>query len=132
MGKKKRTTINIDEEILSLLQLKVPSVSAFFEEQARAYLLGNNKLEDLKEELADLKARENAVSNEIDKLEKLQEYNNQNEELIENAMQTVRRYFFKNGSIPRQNINFIANSNGLSYDVLEDRIKKEGINISKF
>lgn len=132
MGEKIRTTINIDKDIWELLEIKLPcSRSSFFEKMAREYLFRNNNLEELKKQKKEAELTVSSLDFEIKKLEDLQKANNENLSVIEQAMQSVRKIVFNNkGAISNTQIKYIANNNGLSYDILKEKALNENIKIN--
>lgn len=132
MGEKIRTTINIDKDIWELLEIKLPcSRSSFFERMGREYLFRNNNLEELKKQKKEAELTVSSLDFEIKKLEDLQKANNENLSVIEQAMQSVRKIVFNNkGAISNTQIKYIANNNGLSYDILKEKALNENIKIS--
>lgn len=129
---KVRRNIYIDKDVWDLLEYKLPcSRSSFFERKAREYLNLNNELEELKRELKEHQSIVKDMESEIERLEKLRELNNQNENLIEQAMIPIRRAFLRLGYVEESTVIGVANINGLSFDILEKECKKQGIKISK-
>ena len=129
---KVRRNIYIDKDVWDLLEYKLPcSRSSFFERKAREYLNLNDELEELKRELKEHKSIVKDMESEIERLEKLRELNNKNENLIEQAMVTLRRAYFRIGYVQESTLIGVANINGLSIDVLEKECKKQGIKITK-
>ena len=129
---KVRRNIYIDRDVWDLLEYKLPcSRSSFFERKAREYLNLNDELEELKRELKEHKSIVKDMESEIERLEKLRELNNKNENLIEQAMITIRRAFFKLGYVEESTVIGVANINGLSFDILEKECRKQGIKITK-
>ena len=129
---KVRRNIYIDKDVWDLLEYKLPcSRSSFFERKAREYLNLNNELEELKRELKEHQSIVKDMQSEIERLEKLRELNNQNENLIEQAMIPIRRAFLRLGYVEESTVIGVANINGLSFDILEKECKKQGIKISK-
>ena len=127
---KVRKNIYIDKDVWDLLEYKLPcSRSSFFERKAREYLNLNNELEELKRELKEHKSIVKDMESEIERLEKLKERNNKNEALIQQAMLTIRRPFFKQGYVEKSTVIGVADSNGLDYEILEKQCKKEDITI---
>ena len=127
---KVRKNIYIDKDVWDLLEYKLPcSRSSFFERKAREYLNLNNELEELKKELKEHQSIVKEMENEIERLEKLRETNNQNAKLIEQAMMTIRRAFFRLGYVEKSTVIGVANINGLSLDILEKECRKENIKI---
>ena len=127
---KVRKNIYIDKDVWDLLEYKLPcSRSSFFERKAREYLNLNNELEELKRELKEHQSIVKEMENEIERLEKLKESNNHNEKLIEQAMITIRRAFFRLGYVEQSTVIGVANINGLSFDILEKECKKQNIKI---
>lgn len=133
MGEKIRTTINIDKDIWELLELKLPcSRSSFFERMAREYLFGNNKLEELKEQKKEYQLSISRIDLEIEKLEKLQEANTNDENINNMAMQTVRKVAYHNdGQITESQIGFIANQHGIKPIAFKEKVLMQGIKIIK-
>ncbi len=129
---KVRRNIYIDKDVWDLLEYKLPcSRSSFFERKAREYLNLNNELEELKRELKEHQSIVKDMESEIERLEKLRELNNKNENLIEQAMIPIRRAFLRLGYVEESTVIGVANINGLSFDILEKECRKQGIKISK-
>ena len=91
----------------------------------------NNELEELERELKEHKSIINDIQSEIERLKKLRELNNKNENLKEQAMIPIKRAFNKLGYVEESTVIGVANINGLSFDILEKECKKQGIRISK-
>ena len=134
MSKKTRTTISIDKEIWDLLKLKLPcSRSQFFENKAREYIFTSASIEELRKEISQMQVELNSKKAYLKEQEKLQKVNDNNINLINNALVTVRKIHSNQKEIIGLNqIYNVARINGLSPEKLEKEIKKDKtINLTK-
>lgn len=131
MGKRRTVTITIDSDLWELASIMLPcSRSSFIERQLRNYINSANEIEELEEEIKKEKEATKVKEDKLNELKRVRELNNKNEELISKAMYTVYNIVREHKTISKQQIKNIANINLIEADVLEDRIKKEGIEIS--
>lgn len=116
---KKRTTIYINEEILNQIDSNINcSRSTFFEELATRYLLSKTDLEKIEQDIHDIKSELVALQQKKKDLEKYEEKNSKNKNIVDDATSIVKDYVKHNGGIPMSNIRHIAKSHGLNRTVL--------------
>ena len=133
MAKRRTVTITIDSDLWELSSIMLPcSRSSFIERMLRNYINSANEIEQLEEEIKKEKEATKVKENKLEELKRVRELNNKNEELISKAMNTVYNIVREHKTISKQQIKNIANINLIEEEVLEDRIKKEEIEISYY
>lgn len=134
MVKRKTVTITIDSDLWELASIMLPcSRSSFIERTLRNYINSNNEIEQLEEEIKKEKESLAVKENKLNELKRVRELNNKNENLISEAMETVKSVANNhNNTISKQQIKDVANIKGIDEEILEDKIKKEEIKISPY
>ena len=133
MAKRRTVTITIDSDLWELSSIMLPcSRSSFIERQLRSYISSANEIEELKEQIEKEKEATRVKEEKLKELMRVRELNNKNEELISKAMATVYNIVREHKTISKQQIKNISNINFIEEEVLEERIKKEGIKISSY
>lgn len=133
MAKRKTVAITIDSDLWELASILLPcSRSSFIERMLRQYINSVNEIEQLELEIKQEEEATQIKKEKLKELKRVRELNNKNEELITKAMGTVFNIVVKHGSISKKQIIDISNINLIEPEVLEDRIKKEGIKISSY
>ena len=133
MAKRKTVAITIDSDLWELASILLPcSRSSFIERMLRQYINSVNEIEQLELEIKQEEEATQIKKEKLKELKRVRELNNKNEELITKAMGTVFNIVVKHGSISKKQIIDISNINLIEPEVLEARIKKEGIKISSY
>lgn len=132
MVKRKTVTITIDSDLWELASIMLPcSRSSFIERTLRNYINSNNEIEQLEKEIKKEKESIAVKENKLNELKRVRELNNKNENLISEAMETIKSVAKNhNKTISKQQIKDIANIKSIDEEILEDKIKEEGIKIS--
>lgn len=131
MSKKRTVTITIDSDLWELSAILLPcSRSSFIEKQLRRYIKSANEIDELKNQINEEKESIKVKEEKLNDLLRVRELNNNNEEVISKAMETVHSIVREHEKISKAQIKNIANINFIDEDVLEEIIKKEGIDIS--
>ena len=127
MRNKIRATISIDKEIWDLLKLKLPcSRSQFFEDKAREYIFTNPSLDKLREEISQMEMDLRSKKAYLKEQQELQEANDNNINLINKALATVRKIHLNQKELIGLNqIYNVARMNGLTPEKLEKEVKKD-------
>lgn len=134
MGKRKITaSITVDEDLWRIAKYEFPEGrSTFIENCLRKAIYSENKIDNLKTEIALEEKDLVAKKVKLEELERFREANSSNEKSIRIAMKTVYNIVNAHDSISKSEIIHIAEGNLLKPEVLTEVIKKEGIKITKF
>ena len=126
MAKKIRITLTFDENIWYLLGLKVQgSRSQFLENLAREYIFAQTDLDKLRDEIAQEQVELNAKKKYLKEQMKIQEINDRNMDLIDKAMNTIKKILSNQGNVIGLNqIHGVARINGLTPSILEKETRK--------
>ena len=137
MGKKKRTTVYIDNDILELLKYDLScSFSDFVEKQAVNYVYGKDSIDKLENELKktreaikELELKEKNIMDKINELKEIQSKNNKNEELISKCMDTIIRINNNNGYVTYGQLNNISRIHNISKHILIEKCREMEIRL---
>ena len=131
---KTRINLTIDKELWYAFGLKCKgSKSAMVEELVREYVFAKNNIEELRDEIVNEELELKAKKKALKEMVRLQEINDTNQELINKALNTVRKILQNQGNLIGENqIKSIAEINGLTPDKLIKEVKRiKNITIDK-
>ncbi len=130
-------SFKIEQDQLNLLKENgITNRSVFFRDCVYNYNKNhNNNLNELKNELKELKQQRNLINNEIEiiqkqinKIENKEQANKKNKELINNIMENIRTIANNENGITRQRIKFICN-NKIDSNYIINECRKQNIKI---
>lgn len=126
MAKKIRITLTFDEDIWYLLGLKVQgSRSQFLENLAREYIFTSSDLDELREEIAQEELELTAKKNYLKEQDRIQKLNDENMDLINKAMATIKKIISNQSNVIGLNqIDGVARINGLTPRILKNKVEK--------
>jgi len=135
MSNKTRINTTFDKDLWYLLGLKYGSRRVeVLENLARELLFASNSIDELREEIIDEELRLSAKKKVLKEMVNIQKINDSNRDLINKAMNTIKKILKNQGSVIGENqIDGVANINGLSKDNLMNEVKRlSDIQIEKF
>ena len=132
-GNKINVTIRIDKDLWEFSKMALPcSRNAFIERQLRTYLQSIDEITELEKEINDHKQELQAKEEKLEHLKEIRKRNDENEELMKEAMTTVFNIVQEHDEISQSQIEFISSSKQMSKEALTNEIKKHGFKISKY
>lgn len=126
MGKKKRINTTFDNELWTLLYIEYGNRRVeILEDMARELLFGEDNIDTLRDEIVQDEIQLNAKKERLKRLEEIKEKNDNNQKLINKAMETVKVMSENQAhTIGENQIEGISRVNGLSFKVLKKEVQK--------
>ena len=132
-GNKTNVTIRIDKDLWEFSKMVLPcSRNAFIERQLRTYLQSIDEISELEKEINEDKQELQAKEEKLEHLKEIRKRNDENKEIMANAMSVVFDIVQEHDEISQSQITFIAGHNQISERALTNEIKKRGFKISKY
>ena len=126
MSKKKRINTTFDNELWTLLYVEYGNKRVeILEDMARELLFGENNIDALRDEIVQDELQLKAKKKKLNRLVEIRERNDNNQKLINKAMNTVKDISENQSNMIGENqIKGISNVNGLSFNVLKKELQK--------
>ena len=108
------------------------SRNAFIEKQLTSYLQSIDEISELEKEIDQNKQDLQVKEEKLEHLKEIRAMNDKNVEKIQQAMTTVFNIIQNKDEISKSEIEFVANHNKISKDVLTKEIKKHNFKITMY
>lgn len=137
MAKKKsnktKASIRIDKDLWELARIVLPcSRSAFMENQLKRYVDSNDEIGELEKEINQLKEELQAKEEKLEHLKEIRKRNDNNKEVMNEAMNIVWDIIQEHDAISQNQIAFISRGHNITEERLINEIKKHNFKIVKY
>lgn len=137
MAKKKsnktKASIRIDKDLWELARIVLPcSRSAFMENQLKRYIDSIDEIGELEKEINQLKEELQAKEEKLEHLKEIRKRNDNNKEVMNEAMNIVWDIIQEHDAISQNQIAFISRGHNITEERLINEIKKHNFKIVKY